>query len=206
MTQQWSVLSQGETWQTADRKSRSWTQEIIADFKRNRTETSPAHINGERVEVAHTFRFQVVLIFEDLSWTDNISAVFEKASSVFTPLRILLKNKMQSIESPLAYCISIWSGSCTEPDRVGLQRTVKAVQRMVDCAHLSLADIYSSRCLSRVRNIIEDTTHRRSRLFELLPSGRRYRCSKKRIQQTEKQVLFTTLNSLMTFSLHMHCN
>ena len=36
-------------------------------------------------------------------------------------------------------------------------------------------DIYTSRCLSRAINIQKDSSHPGSDLFDLLPSGRRYR-------------------------------
>ena len=44
----------------------------------------------------------------------------------------------------------------------------------------SLMDIYTPRCLSRGKTIIKDSSHPGSDLFNLLPSGRRYRCIRTR--------------------------
>ena len=140
------------------------------------------------MERVHTFRFLGVQISDVLSWTDNITAVIKKAQQRLHLLRVLRKNNLDrklllafyssSIESPLTYCVSTWYGSCTKADRARLQRTVKAAQRIIGWPLPSLMDIYSTRCLSRAQNITKDSSHPGSQLFDLLPSGRRYRCIK----------------------------
>ncbi|XP_033978014.1 vomeronasal type-2 receptor 1-like, partial [Trematomus bernacchii] len=161
------------------------TKDIIVDFRRNTTDLAPLYIYGECVERVHTFKFLGVLITNNLSWKDNTTAVIKKAQQRLHFLRVLRKNNLatkllvtfyrSTIESLLTYCITVWYASCTEADRMRLQRVVKAAQRIIGCLLPSLMDIYTSRCLSRAKNIVKDNSHPGFHLFNLLPSGRRYR-------------------------------
>ncbi|GAA6231448.1 uncharacterized protein LOC119782061 [Lates japonicus] len=104
---------------------------------------------------------------------------------------LLLKNSLLALKC-------LWYGSCTEADRARLQRTLKAAQKIVGCPLPSLTDIYTTRCLSRAQNIIKDSSHPGSQLFDLLPSGRRYRCIKARTNRLKNSFFpraVTTLNS-----------
>ena len=87
----------------------------------------------------------------------------------------LLVTAGSTIKSILTYCITVWFYHCTEADRRRLQRVVKTAQRIIGCPLPSLRDIHPSRCLSRAEAIIRDSTHPAHHLFDLLPSGRRYR-------------------------------
>ncbi|KAL0173817.1 hypothetical protein M9458_029785, partial [Cirrhinus mrigala] len=160
------------------------TKEIIVDFRRHSTDLAPLYINGECVERVHTFRFLGVFISDNISWTVNTTAIIKKAQQRLYFLRVLRKYNLDSsllltfyrasIESLLTYCLTVWYGSCTMADRERLQRVAKAAQKIIGCPLPSLLDIYTSRCLSRAENIIKDSSHPASDLFNLLPSGRRY--------------------------------
>ena len=112
------------------------------------------------------------------------------------PLKIVLVFYRSSIKSLLTYCVSTWYGSCTEADRVRFQRAVKAAQRIVGCPLSSLIDIYSNRCLSRARNITKDSSNPTSQLFELLPSGRRYRSFQARTNRLRNSFFLKAINTL----------
>uniref|UniRef100_A0A8C7X192 Reverse transcriptase domain-containing protein n=1 Tax=Oryzias sinensis TaxID=183150 RepID=A0A8C7X192_9TELE len=187
------------------------TKEIIVDFRRHSTDPAPLYINGERVERVHTFRFLGVVLSNNISWTENITEVIKKAQQRLHFLRVLRKHNLDpsllttfyrtSIESLLTYCITVWYGSCTMADRERLQRVVKAAQRIIGSPLPSLSDIYSSRCLGRAGKIIKDSSHPGSGLFDLLPSGRRYRCIRSRTNRLKNSFFpkaITILNS------HMH--
>lgn len=141
------------------------------------------YINGECVEKGHNFRFLCLII----SWTENTtegpSRIIKKAHQRLHFLRVLRNQNLDpsllltlypaSIESLLTYCITLWYVSCTMADRER-QRVVKAAQKIIGCSLPSLLDIYTS------RNIIKDSSHPASELFNLLPSGRWYRCRTRR--------------------------
>ncbi|KAK0132009.1 hypothetical protein N1851_021293 [Merluccius polli] len=61
-------------------------------------------------------------------------------------------------------------------------------------------DIYTSRCLSRAKTITKDSSHPGFDLFDLLPSGRRYRCIRTKTNSFKNSFFpkaITTLNSRM---------
>ncbi|CAG6007061.1 unnamed protein product [Menidia menidia] len=120
--------------------------------------------------------FPGVHISNELSCTDNISAVIKKTQQLRHSLRVPRKNNLllasdcSSVVSLLTDCSTTWYRSCREADRVRLQRTVNTAQRIVE------TNIYSTGYLTRARKIIQDSSHPGSQLMELMPSGRSHRC------------------------------
>ncbi|KAL2097872.1 hypothetical protein ACEWY4_007079 [Coilia grayii] len=99
------------------------------------------YIKNECVERVHTFWFLCVLIFNDISWTENIVAIIKKAQQRLHFLRVLRKHNLDSgllltfyrtsIKSQLAYCISVWYSSCTMADKEMLQRVARTAQKII---------------------------------------------------------------------------
>lgn len=87
-----------------------------------------------------------------------------------------------------------WTTSCWRPSTdpvsgacwcsVGLSVVYrKKLQRLVDNFGQFLPtfyNTYNSRCLTRLRNIVMDSSHLSRHLLDLLPSGKCYRCFKSR--------------------------
>uniref|UniRef100_A0A3P9AUA1 Reverse transcriptase domain-containing protein n=1 Tax=Maylandia zebra TaxID=106582 RepID=A0A3P9AUA1_9CICH len=161
------------------------TKELIIDYRRHKTEIQPLIISDDCVERVADFRFLGVSIEGNLSWSVNTSELLKKTQQRLYFLRVLRKNNITqrllvsfyraSIESILTYCIGIWYASCTVAQRKALQGVINAAQRTIGCPLLKLKDLHSSRCLKRAHNIIKDTSHPGHSMFELLPSGKRYR-------------------------------
>jgi len=132
-----------------------------------------------------SFKFLFIHISADLSWSANTTALVKKAQQRLHFLRVLRKEQLKTqllvtfyrstIESLLTYAVTVWHSSCTEADRRRLQRVTNTAQKIIGCPLPSLTAIYNSRCLSRARNILRDTTHPGSHLINLLPSGRCFR-------------------------------
>ena len=142
------------------------------------------------MERVHSIRFLGVQMSDDLSWTANTTAVVKKAQQRLHFLRVLRRHNLEekllvtfyraTIESILAYCITAWYAGCSAADRRALQRVINTAQKITGCSLPSLEDIASSGYLSRAGNIIKDSFHPSNHLFDLLPSGRRYRSHKSR--------------------------
>ncbi len=77
--------------------------------------------------------------------------------------------------SMLTSCITVWYGNCCAADRKTLQRTVNTAAKIIGAPLPSILDIFLTRCSSKAKSIVEDPTHPSHSLFQLLPSGRRYR-------------------------------
>ena len=163
----------------------SKTKELVIDYRRKDNITPPLVISGEYVERAPNFRFLGVHLDEDLTWSTNTSAIVKKAHQRLHFLRVLRNNQLPqellvsfyrcSIESILTYCINVWFWCCTAAERTALQRVVNTAQKIIGCPLPSLADLYSSRCLRKAQNIVEDPFHPGHGNLAMLPSGKRYR-------------------------------
>ena len=166
------------------------TKEIILDFRKGRADPATLYIHGDCVERVSSIRFLGVQLSEDLSWTANTTAAVKKAQQRLHFLRVLRRNNLEekllvlfyraTIESILVYCITAWYAGCSAADRRALQRVINTAQKITGCSLPSLEDIASSRYHSRAVSIIKDTSHPSNHLFDLLPSGRRYRSHKTR--------------------------
>ncbi|KAK0131304.1 hypothetical protein N1851_033990 [Merluccius polli] len=162
-------------------KSAAWCSENNHAIKHQENQRDhpptqpPLHINGECVERAHTFRFLGVLISADISWSENITAVIKKAQQRLHFLRKYNPNSNLLLTFDLLIHrepADILHHSVT---RERLQRVVTAAQKIIGCPLHSLMYIYTSRCLSRAKTITKDSSHPGFDLFDLLPSGSRYR-------------------------------
>ncbi len=60
-------------------------------------------------------------------------------------------------------------------ERGKIQRTVNTAAKIIGAPLPSILDIFLTRCSSKAKSIVEDPTHPSHSLFQLLPSGRRYR-------------------------------
>lgn len=163
----------------------SKTKELIVDYRRTKANIQPLVIDGACVERVSDFRFLGVHLRDDLTWNTNTTATIKKAQQRLYFLRVLRANHLpqsllvafyrSSIESILTYCLCVWYSSCTAADRRALQRVVSTAQKITSCPLPSLEELFSCRCLKKAKQIIRDPYHTGHKLFELLPSGRRYR-------------------------------
>ena len=129
-------------------------KEIILDFRKHRTDTSPLYIHSDCVERVHTFTVLGTVISANLSWSANTSAVIKTSHKRLHFPRVLRKTNLcmkllvtfycSTTESILAYCIMVWFSYWIEADRKSPQRVVKTAQRIVRWLLPSLKDIYSS--------------------------------------------------------------
>ena len=162
------------------------------------------------VERVSSFKFLGTTITEDLSWTTNTSSLVKKAHQRLFFLRTLKKNQLSSaivvnfyrcaIESILTSCITVWYGNCSVADRKALQRVVKTAQRITGTPLPAIEDIQRKRCLRRARSILKDSSHPDHGLFNLLPSGRRFRSLRTRTSRSRNS-FFPTAVSLLNSAL-----
>ncbi len=140
------------------------------------------YIHGSSLYVP---KFLGVHITEDLTWTTNTMSVSKKAQQRLHFLRRLKRASLPppilttfyrgTIESVLTSCITVWYGNCCAADRKTLQRTVNTAAKIIGAPVPSILDIFLTRCSSKAKSIVKDLTHPSQSLFQLLPSGRRYR-------------------------------
>uniref|UniRef100_A0A3B5R0L5 Reverse transcriptase domain-containing protein n=1 Tax=Xiphophorus maculatus TaxID=8083 RepID=A0A3B5R0L5_XIPMA len=168
----------------------SKTKELVIDFRKNKTDIQPLTISGTCVERVPVFRFLGMELEDKLTWSTNTKELLKKAQQRLYFLRILEKNRLSSdllqafyhcsIESVLTYGLCVWYGSSTSADKKALQRVVRAAERTIGCPLPTMEQIYTSRLHKKVLDILNDSSHPGHGLFQLLPSGKRYRAIKTR--------------------------
>ncbi len=120
-----------------------------------------------------------------LKWDNHIDSIAKKAQQRQYFLRQLRKFNLPQellkqfysaiIESVLCSSITVWFGSDTKTDIRRLQRTVRTAERIISALLPKLQDLYISIVRKRAKKVTLDPTHPAHSLFELLPSGWRYR-------------------------------
>ena len=161
------------------------TVEITVDFRKSPPTLPPVTLLNSSVSVVETFRFLGSTISQDLKWTPNIDSVIKKAQQRLyflrqlrkfnLPLELLIQFYSAIIQSVLCTSITVWFGSATKQDRYRLQRTVRTAEKIIGANLPSIHDLYTSRVRKRAEKITADPSHPGHNLFQLLPSGRRYR-------------------------------
>ncbi len=162
------------------------TKEVVLDFRRrNSTDHPPLTIDSSTVERVSSTKFLGMHITENLTWTTNTMSLSKKAQQRLHFLRRLKRASLPppilttfyrgTIESVLTSCITVWYGNCSAADRKTLQRTVNTAAKIIGAPLPSILDIFLARCSSKTNSIVKDPTHPSHSLFQLLPSGRRYR-------------------------------
>ncbi len=156
------------------------TVETIVDFRRN-----PPALMNSTVTTVESFRFLGTTISQDLKWDIYIDSIVRKAQQRLYFLRHLRKFNLPQellkqfysaiIESVLCSSITVWFSSATKSDHRRLQRVVRTAERIIGTTLPILQELYLSRVSKRSGKITLDPSHPAHSLFELLPSGRRYR-------------------------------
>ena len=188
----------------------SKTKEMIIDFRKKiLTPLSPLYINGEVVERVSSFKFLGTTIHDSLSWELNTSLIVSKSHQRLYFLRQLKKFKVSqaamthfyraTIESVLTFSMLVWFGHTTSQDKAKLERVVRRASRTIGCSLPTLSSIFCTRIIRKANKIIADNSHPANYLFNLLPSGRRYRsikCSTSRFRDSTYPVAIRHLNSI----------
>ena len=161
------------------------TVEMIVDFRRNPPALPSLTIMDSTVTAVESFRFLGTTISQDLKWDTHIDSIVKKAQQRLYFLRQLRKFNLPQellvqfysavIQSILCTSITVWFGSATKTDLRRLQRIVRTAERITGTTLPTLKVLHSSRVSKRARKITLDPSHPAHFLFELLPSGRRYR-------------------------------
>ncbi len=133
------------------------------------------------VERVTTFKFLGTHISQDLVKKAQQRLYFlRKLRKTNLSQQLLVSFYHCSVGSILSHGILMWYAGCTMAEKKALQRGINSAQKITGAQLLSLADIYSTRCIRLARSIIKDSSHPGNHLFTLLPSGRRFRSLKTR--------------------------
>ncbi len=135
------------------------------DFRRNPPALPPLTITDSTVTAVESFRFLGTTISQDLKWDNHIDSIVRKAQQ-----RLYFLHQLRKFNLPQELLKSE-----KLPNLRRLQRVVRTAERIIGITLPTLQELYSSRVSKRTGKITLDPSHPAHSLFELLPSGRRYR-------------------------------
>ncbi len=137
------------------------------------------------MERVSSTKFLGLHIKVDLTWTTNTMSLSKKVQqrlhflcrlkSVSLPTPILTTFYRRTIKSVLTSCFTVWYRNCSAADRKTLQQTMNTAAKIIGAPLPSILDIFLARCSRKATSIAKDPTHPSHSLFQLLPSGRRFR-------------------------------
>ena len=81
-------------------------KEMVVDFRRERTETTPMTIRGEDVDVVDSYKYLAVYLNVRLDWSTNTYAVYMKGmrQTVFPSQAQILQHLQQDVGDLLPVC------------------------------------------------------------------------------------------------------
>ena len=85
--------------------------------------------------------------------------------------REILIQVYHAITENVLIFLRVWYGSCTQQQKLRLQRVVCTAGRIVGCVLPSLASIYRERTVNRSWRIVSDASRTTNVPFQLLTSG-----------------------------------
>ncbi|KAM9366640.1 uncharacterized protein plekho2 [Symphorus nematophorus] len=126
-----------------------------------------------------------VHIYDNLTWTTNTSSVLKKAQQCLHFLRRLRRASLPppiltffyrgTVENVLTSCITAWFGNCSAQEHKTLQCVVRTAEKVIESSLSSMQYLFLTRCVRRASAITKDSSHPSHGLFDLLPSGKRFR-------------------------------
>ena len=184
------------------------TKEMVVDLRRNKSTMNAVVVDSHAIERVTSFKFLGATISATLTWEAHCDALLKKAQQRLYFLRqlkrfglrreILSQFYRSTIESILTFCLCVWFRGAPKQLRNRMQRVVKTAVRITGCDSLpTLEDIYCQRTIARSRKIVADPQHPAYHLFQLMPSGKRYRSIRARTTRFKNSFYpqaVTTLN------------
>ncbi len=147
--------------------------------------TPPTHHHEQHCDCSGVIQILGTTIFQDLKWDNHIESIVTKAHQRLYFLRQLRKLNLPQellkqfysaiVESVLCTSITVWFSSATKSDPRRLRRVVRTAERIIGTPHPPPKNSIYPGWEKRAGKITLDPSHPTHSLFELLPSGRRYR-------------------------------
>ena len=165
-------------------------------------------VNNKPVEQVATFRYLGVLLSNDMTWNDHISAITSKdhkrvfflrklkqAGVSANILEMLYKSVVMSV---MTYCIVLLYDALSSLDKSKLSRLQSLAQKIIGSNVLltDISSVYDSRLLAKILQIYNDLTHPLNDKLVLLPSGRRLRSASTKSVKYNKTFVLTAITAL----------
>ena len=182
------------------------TKEMLIDFRKNPPVVPDLLIDGARVERVTEYKYLGTVLDNKLNFAANTNFINKKCQSRIFCLQKLRSLKVSArvlqdfyrcfIESVLTFSFLCWYGNLTVKSKNVLNRVVNVCGKVVGVRQKSLNELYEERVRKKARMIVSDTSHVLAHLYEILPSGRRFRMPKLKTLRTRNSFVPTSIQLL----------
>ena len=164
------------------------TKELLIDFRKQPPAVSPITIDGEIVERVEKYKYLGIILDNKLKFDSNVLNIYKKCHyriyclqrlrNIGINSKILALYYQSCVETLVTSCLICWYGSVNLRSKKLLNNIVKVCSKTVGIEQKSLHNIFNNSVKKKAKVIMSDRNHALSMCYELLPSGRRYRCLK----------------------------
>ncbi|KAK0135828.1 putative RNA-directed DNA polymerase from transposon X-element [Merluccius polli] len=164
------------------------TKEMSIDFRKDKSITcSPTTISGQPIQSVTEYKYLGVVLDNKLKWEQHTEVIQKKGQQRLYFLKKLVSFDVDQritkmfysafVESVLTFGILCWFGNATEAQKGRLRRIVTTASKLMgtNINIKSLEQIHRERSLGKIDTILADVKHPLFNIFELLPSGSRFR-------------------------------
>ena len=182
------------------------TKELLVDFRKHPTAVPDLLIDGVKVERVSEYKYLGTILDEKLSFAANTNFIHKKCQSRIFCLQKLRNLKVSEkvlqgfyrcfIESILTFSFICWFGNLAMKSKNVLNRIVNVCGKVVGERQDCLRELYERRVEKKARMVANDENHVLTHLYELLPSGRRFRMLKSKTVRTRNSFVPTSIELL----------
>ena len=166
----------------------SKTKELTIDFRQVLRPNVPICIDGEPVEQVVFFKYLGVILDNKLSFSQHTTAIQKKCQQRLHVLRrlrsfnvcphLLLLLYRSIVEPLMTYCNVCYFSLLSVVNRNKLLKISHTASKIIGRPTPVLSELADNTIVRKARAITADVNHPLYSCFEMLPSGRRYRCLK----------------------------
>lgn len=169
------------------------TEEMVFD-PRSVGDHTPLSIHREEIKQVTSYRYLGIHLDNLLRWGDHVDHLCSRLQQRLYFLRRLrvfgVSQKIMFLfyqavmESVIRYGMTAWFGNLSTQSKSKLQRLVQTAMKVMGRTEkLSLQSIYEQSVLRQARRVLSDPSHILHAEYELLPSGRRFRIPKTKLNR-----------------------
>ena len=178
------------------------------DFRSGVHHPTPVNINGQHIEIVHSYKYLDTTIDDKLRWDDNTMNLYRKDQQRLYFLRKLNAFHIDRIflfvfhdsfvKSVMTFGLVCYWGNLLVKNREKLNRmyTISCTIAMCYTPDTCLEQLYKSGTLQIATKILSDPTHFLHDHYDLLPSGRRYRMPTVKTQRALKSFIPSSIKYL----------
>ena len=159
------------------------TKELVIDFRSGVHHPTPVNINGQNIEIVHSYKYLGTTIDDKIRWDDNTMNLYKKGQQRLYFLRklnalhidrnILFVFHDSFVKSVMTFGLVCWWGNLSVKNREKLNRIYTISCKIARCCtpDTSLEQLYKSRTLQMATKILSDPTHVLHDCYEPLEGG-----------------------------------